>query len=89
MENQNPVPQEQQSIIITLPDLDMLRQIIDLAAVRGAFKGPELSDVGTIYNKLSAFLDMTLAQAKAEQEAANPIPQNNSSSGVESPSQGE
>ena len=90
MENQNPEVQGQQSIIITLPDLDMLRQIIDLAAVRGAFKGPELSDVGAVYNKLSAFLDLATAQAQAEQEAANPTPQDNSSApSAESPSQGE
>ena len=92
MENQNPVPQEQnnQGLLVTLADLDLIRQIIDLAATRGAFKGPELSDVGAVYNKLSAFLDLALAQAKAEQEAANPTPQNNSSApSAESPSQGE
>ena len=90
MENQNPVPQEQnnQGLLVTLADLDLIRQIIDLAATRGAFKGPELSDVGRVYNKLSAFLD--LATAQAEQEAANPIPQNDSSApSAESPSQGE
>jgi hypothetical protein len=92
MENQNPAAQEQnnQGLLVTLADLDLIRQIIDLAATRGAFKGPELSDVGAVYNKLSAFLDLALAQAKAEQESANPIPQNNSSApSAESPSQGE
>jgi hypothetical protein len=92
MENQNPVAQEQndQGLIVTLADLDLIRQIIDLAASRGAFKGPELSDVGRVYNKLSAFLDLATAQAQAEQEAANPTPQDNSSApSAESPSQGE
>ena len=92
MENQNPVAQEQndQGLIVTLADLDLIRQIIDLAASRGAFKGPELSDVGRVYNKLSAFLDLAAAQAQAEQEAANPTPQDNSSApSAESPSQGE
>jgi hypothetical protein len=92
MENQNPVSQEQndQGLIVTLADLDLIRQIIDLAATRGAFKGPELSDVGRVYNKLSAFLDLATAQAQAEQEAANPAPQDNSSApSAEAPSQGE
>ena len=92
MENQNPVAQEQndQGLIVTLADLDLIRQIIDLAASRGAFKGPELSDVGRVYNKLSAFLDLAAAQAQAEQEAANPTPQDNSSApSADAPSQGE
>ena len=92
MENQNPVPEAQndQSLNITLADLDLIRQIIDLSASRGAFKGPELSDVGRVYNKLSAFLDLAAAQAQAEQEAANPTPQDNSSApATETPSQGE
>ena len=92
MENQNPVAQEQndQGLIVTLADLDLIRQIIDLAASRGAFKGPELSDIGRIYNKLSAFLELAAAQAQAEQEAANPAPQDNSSApATKTPSQGE
>ena len=92
MENQNPVPQAQngQDLIINLADLDLIRQIIDLATSRGAFKGPELSDIGRVYNKLTAFLDLAVAQAQAEQEAANPAPQDNSSApSAEAPSQGE
>jgi hypothetical protein len=92
MENQNPVAQEQndQGLIINLADLDLIRQIIDLATSRGAFKGPELSDIGRVYNKLTAFLDLAVAQAQAEQEAANPAPQDNSSApSAEAPSQGE
>ena len=92
MENQNPVAQEQndQGLIINLADLDLIRQIIDLATSRGAFKGPELSDIGRVYNKLTAFLDLAVAQEQAEQEAANPAPQDNSSApSAEAPSQGE
>jgi hypothetical protein len=92
MENQNPVAQGQndQGLIINLADLDLIRQIIDLATSRGAFKGPELSDIGRVYNKLTAFLDLAVARAQAEQEAANPAPQDNSSApSAEAPSQGE
>ena len=66
----NEAPSDQ-PLIITLADLDLLRQIIDLASSRGAFKGAELGDVGRIYNKLSAFLDLAVAQAQAEQQDAN------------------
>ena len=92
MENQNPVPEAQndQSLNVTLADLDLIRQIIDLAASRGAFKGPELGDIGRVYNKLSAFLDLAAAQMQAEQATANPTPQDNSSApSVDTPSQGE
>jgi hypothetical protein len=92
MENQNPVAQAQndQPLNVTLADLDLIRQIIDLASSRGAFKGPELSDVGRVYNKLSAFLDLAAAQMQAEQGTTNPTAQDNSSApSAETPSQGE
>jgi len=92
MENQNPVPEAQNdpSLNVTLADLDLIRQIIDLAASRGAFKGPELSDIGRVYNKLSAFLDMATAQVQTEQETANPTLQDNSlAPATKTPSQGE
>lgn len=74
MENQNPEVQAQQQsqpIVITLADLDLLRQILDLAASRGAFKGAELSEVGAVYNKLNEFLNLAASQIQAEQEQAN------------------
>jgi hypothetical protein len=55
---------------ITIADLDTIKNIIDLACTRGAFRGAELSQVGVVYDKLSAFLEAVVAQAKA-QEALN------------------
>ena len=55
---------------ITISDLDTIKNIINLAASRGAFRGEELSMVGTVYDKLSAFLEAVIEQAKA-QEANN------------------
>jgi hypothetical protein len=55
---------------ITIADLDTVKNIINLAATRGAFRGEELSQVGTVYDKLTAFLDAVIEQAKA-QEATN------------------
>ena len=41
---------------IGLQDLQLLAQIVDLASQRGAFRGNELTQVGTVYDKLSVFL---------------------------------
>ena len=66
---------------ITIADLDTLKNIVDLASSRGAFRGAELSQVGAIYDKLNAFLSEIIAQAKAQEEAnqsaepAEPTPQ--------------
>ena len=63
MENTNDPTQ------ITIADLDTFRNIVDLASTRGAFRGAELTQVGAIYDKLTAFLDAIIAQAKAQEEA--------------------
>jgi hypothetical protein len=55
---------------ITITDLDTVKNIINLAATRGAFRGEELSQVGAVYDKLTAFLEAVIEQAKA-QEALN------------------
>ena len=55
---------------ITIADLDTIKNIIDLACTRGAFRGAEISQVGAVYDKLTVFLEAVIAQAKA-QEATN------------------
>jgi len=55
---------------ITIADLDTIKNIIDLACTRGAFRGAELTQVGVIYDKLTVFLEAVIEQAKA-QEALN------------------
>lgn len=57
---------------ITISDLDTIKNIINLAASRGAFRGEELSMVGTVYDKLTVFLEAVIEQAKA-QEASNAV----------------
>ena len=54
---------------ITIADLDTIKNIIDLACTRGAFRGAEISQVGAVYDKLSLFLEAEIAQAK-EQETS-------------------
>lgn len=51
---------------ITITDLQNILQVIDVAATRGAFRGNELSSVGSVRDKLSTFLE---AVAPKEEEA--------------------
>jgi len=55
---------------ITIADLDTIKNIIDLASTRGAFRAAELTQVGAVYDKLSLFLEAIVAQAQA-QEVSN------------------
>jgi hypothetical protein len=52
---------------ITVQDLDAIRNVIDLASSRGAFRANELADIGLLYNKLSQFLEAVVAQAQEQQ----------------------
>ena len=53
---------------ITIADLDTIKNIIDLACTRGAFRGAELTQVGVVYDKLAVFLEAVIAQAKAQED---------------------
>jgi hypothetical protein len=56
---------------ITVADLNLLKNIIDLASTRGAFRAAEMKQVGEVYEKLNAFLEAVVSQAAA-QEATPP-----------------
>lgn len=64
---QTPEPQEQ-AVSLTLQDLVLVAQIIQLSSQRGAFRAEELSDVGGLYNKLVTFLQSTGALTPAKTE---------------------
>ncbi len=73
-EEVQPNSEDEQPEGINLADLATLRQVVDIATQRGAFKGGELSQVGTVYDKLNAFLtyveeQQNAAQAALEQES--------------------
>jgi hypothetical protein len=59
----------QQPTGIQITDLQTILNIIDLASSRGAFRAPELTQVGMIADKLGAFLRGLAEQEKAKQEA--------------------
>ena len=64
--------QPQDTSTITVVDLDLLRNIVDLACTRGAFRGAEISQVGAVYDKLTTFLEAVVAQAQAQEAATQP-----------------
>lgn len=55
---------------LTIADLDSLKQLLDAACTRGAFKAAEMKSVGEIYNKLSDFLSSIAQQQAQEAEQA-------------------
>ena len=57
---------------LTIADLASIHSLIDAACTRGAFKAPEMSRVGEIYDKLTRFLDTAKPQAQEQAEQAEP-----------------
>lgn len=55
---------------ISLQDLQLLLQIVDLASSRGAFRGAELTQVGKIFDKLNTFLSFIAEQQQEKVEPA-------------------
>ena len=67
---------------IGLQDLQLLAQIVDLASQRGAFRGNEMTQVGTVFDKLTTFLNFV-----AEQNAANEESEADSEAEAEAPAE--
>ena len=57
--------EQQTAPSLTLQDLVLVAQIIQLTSTRGAFRAEEMEQVGGLYNKLIAFLQSTGALAPA------------------------
>jgi len=54
---------------ITIADLDLLKNIVDLASTRGAFRAAEMKEIGEVYDKLTQFLEAVVTQAKAQEQS--------------------
>jgi len=54
-----------QSLSIT--DLALIKNVIDVACSRGAFQAQEMKTVGEVYERLTGFLTQVVQQAEAEQ----------------------
>jgi hypothetical protein len=61
---------------LTINDLTLALQVIQISTQRGTFKPEELSTVGALYDRIIKFLDSTGALKKADPapEAANSTP---------------
>lgn len=65
-EAQAPEAAQNKGADLNINDLSALKQIIDVASSRGAFKpGNEMVAVGQVYEKLSSFLEAVAKQAEA------------------------
>lgn len=67
-------PTEAQAPSLTLQDLILVAQIINLTSQRGAYRAEEMANVGNLYIKLIAFLTSVGAittQPDAEPEKSN------------------
>lgn len=58
-------PEQTAAPSLTLQDLILVAQIIQLTSQRGAYRAEELAQVGVLYNKLIAFLQSVGAIAPA------------------------
>lgn len=65
---------------ITIADLNLLKNIIDLASTRGAFRAAEMKQVGEVYEKLTVFLEAVVTQTQT-QEGQAPAAGNSESKG--------
>ena len=61
-----------ENIQLTLADMASIKTIIEAAVSRGAYQANELSTVGGIYDKLSAFIENTQAHLAAQPAEAQP-----------------
>ena len=66
--------QAQEGATLGVADLQNAAQVIDIAVSRGAFRAGEAAQVGTVFNRLTAFINQVNAQQEAnaqpETEAA-------------------
>jgi len=70
MSEENKV-EEQEAPGIGLQDIAACVQIIDIVTKRGAFEGPELSDVGIVRNRLATFLEANAPKEEAVDETSS------------------
>jgi hypothetical protein len=72
MTQEQQTPPAQEGVTLTLEDLGSVLGIIDVATARGAFKPKEFTAVGTVYEKISKFLEQVKTTAQPEEPAADP-----------------
>ena len=71
-ETTTPQVEQPEAISLTLQDLNVTANIIDLAVQRGAFKGAEAATVGSAFNKLVEIIQKISPPAEAPAEGEAP-----------------
>lgn len=64
------VEAQQDQATLGVADLQNAAQVIDVAVSRGAFRAAEAAQVGTVFNRLVAFIQSVQAQQNPEQAEA-------------------
>lgn len=59
-------PAQAESPELTVNDLNAIKQIIDVASSRGAFRPNEMMVIGQTYNKLELFLNAVASQQQGQ-----------------------
>lgn len=54
---------------LTIEDLEFMAKVIDLCSQRGAFRAEELSDVGTLFHRITTFIQANIGGTGSEPEA--------------------
>tara|TARA_S200000501_G_scaffold13203_1_gene11706 strand:- start:5204 stop:5485 length:282 start_codon:yes stop_codon:yes gene_type:complete len=70
---QSTAPAQPDPMALSIGDLKGLASIIDVASTRGAFKAAEMAGVGTLFNKLNAFLVNVEKGQQAGTDAKAPV----------------
>ena len=68
MANETDQQPEAEAPQLSLHDIASTIKIIDVVSKRGAFEGAEMADVGTLRNRLVAFLEATQPAEEVEEE---------------------
>ena len=58
---------------ITLNDLILLKQIVNVASRRGAFSAEEFKDIGEAYNRLDSFINIQMKLLEDNKEKPDQV----------------
>ena len=60
---------DNQEINLNVADVALLKQIVEVASQRGAFKADELTQVGAVYDRVTQWLAAVTAEAEPSEES--------------------
>jgi hypothetical protein len=62
--------QEEQPVGLSLSDLQLAKQIIEVSAQRGGIRAEEMEVVGALHTRLGAFIQASLPEEETAEEEA-------------------